>query len=57
MGRSDIEIAREARLQPILSVAATLGLDDDDIEPYDRHKAKVRLETVERFRSQAARIT
>jgi formate--tetrahydrofolate ligase len=51
MGRSNIEIAREARLQPILTVAATLGLDEDDVEPYGRHKAKVRLETIERVRA------
>ncbi|MBI2203512.1 MAG: formate--tetrahydrofolate ligase [Candidatus Rokubacteria bacterium] len=41
MGRNDLEIAREARLQPIARIAASLGLGDDDIEPYGRYKAKV----------------
>lgn len=50
MGRSDIEIAREAKSQPIVAVAAELGLDESDIEAYGRYKAKIRLETVERFR-------
>ena len=41
MGRNDIDIARAARLQPIARIAATLGLGEDDIEPYGRHKAKI----------------
>ena len=49
MGQSDIEIAREAKLQPITSVAATLGLGPDDLELYGSYKAKVRMETIERL--------
>ena len=41
MGRNDIEIARAAQLEPIARIAAALGLGEDDIEPYGRHKAKV----------------
>jgi formate--tetrahydrofolate ligase len=41
MGRNDIDIAREARLQPITRIAASLGLGDEDIEPYGRYKAKI----------------
>ena len=51
MGKSDIEIAREATLQPITSVAATLGLVPDDLELYGSYKAKVRMETIERLRA------
>jgi formate--tetrahydrofolate ligase len=50
-GKSDIEIAREATLQPITSVAATLGLVPDDLELYGSYKAKVRMETIERLRA------
>jgi formate--tetrahydrofolate ligase len=49
--KSDIEIAREAKLQPIASVAATLDLVPEDLELYGSYKAKVRMETIERLRS------
>ncbi len=51
MGKSDIEIAREIKLQPIVTVAEGLGLTDGDLELYGRHKAKVRVETFERLRT------
>lgn len=38
---SDIEIARAAKLKPILSVGAELGLCEDDLELYGRYKAKL----------------
>ena len=41
---SDIEIAQSARLRRIADVAADLGLDADDIDPYGHYKAKLRLE-------------
>ncbi len=44
--KSDIEIAQAARLRPVAEVAADLGLEPDDIEPYGRHIAKVRLSAV-----------
>lgn len=39
--KPDIEIAQEAVLQDIGQIAAKLGLGEDDIERYGRHKAKV----------------
>jgi formate--tetrahydrofolate ligase len=48
MGRADLEIARQARLQPITSIAAGLGLGEPDIEPYGRYKAKVDLSVLAR---------
>jgi len=42
---SDIEIAQAARLQPIASLARErLGIPDEGMEPYGRHKAKLSLE-------------
>jgi formate--tetrahydrofolate ligase len=49
MPKSNIEIAREAKLRPITRVAEELGLEPGDIEPYGAFKAKVRLETVARL--------
>ena len=42
---SDLEIARAATMQPIAEVAERLGLQPDDLEPYGRYKAKVRLDS------------
>jgi len=39
--KSDIEIAQEAVLRDIGQIAAKLGLGEDDIERYGKHKAKV----------------
>ena len=39
--KSDIEIAQEATLRPITEIAAQLGLDEADIIPYGRYKAKI----------------
>ena len=38
---SDIEIAQNAKMLPIKDVAASLGLGEEDIEPYGRYKAKL----------------
>ncbi len=38
---SDIEIAQQAKLQPITEIAAKIGLTEDDIELYGKYKAKV----------------
>ena len=50
MVKSDIEIAREAKLQPVTAIAEGLGLGNGDLELYGPYKAKVRMETIERLR-------
>ena len=40
---TDLEIARKAQMQPILSIAQKLGIDQNSIEPYGRFKAKLPL--------------
>lgn len=47
---TDIEIAQNAKLKPITEIARQLGLSDEEIEPYGRHKAKVSLETLRRLK-------
>lgn len=39
--KTDIEIAQEAQLKDIREVAATVGIEEDDLELYGKHKAKV----------------
>ena len=43
---TDIQIAQSAKLQPIVEIAAKLGLSENEIEPYGRYKAKVPLEAI-----------
>lgn len=46
---SDIEIAQEGTLKPILQVAEELGIEPDELELYGPYKAKVKLEILERL--------
>ena len=39
--KSDIEIAQEATLEPIVNVAKQLGISEDDLEFYGKYKAKL----------------
>ncbi|MDD5660118.1 MAG: formate--tetrahydrofolate ligase, partial [Actinomycetota bacterium] len=34
--KSDIEIAQEAKMKPILEIAESMGLKEDDIEYYGK---------------------
>jgi formyltetrahydrofolate synthetase len=47
--KSSLEIAQEAQLQPIESIAEQAGLRDDEIEPYGRYKAKIGLSVLDRL--------
>lgn len=43
MATSNIEIAQQAELWPITRIAEGLGIPEEALEPYGRHKAKVAL--------------
>ncbi|MBX6331062.1 MAG: formate--tetrahydrofolate ligase [Gemmatimonadaceae bacterium] len=45
---SDIEIAQQARMRPIVDVAADLGLSPDELDLYGKYKAKVALDVSQR---------
>jgi formyltetrahydrofolate synthetase len=47
---SDIEIAQAAELIPIVEVAKSLGLSEDDIDLFGKWKAKVHLDVLEKFK-------
>jgi len=47
---SDIEIAQEAKMRPVLEIAAELGLSEDDLDLYGKYKAKVHLDVIEKFK-------
>ena len=44
--KSDLEIAREAKMRPIGEIAARLNIPEDALESYGRHKAKISLDFV-----------
>jgi formate--tetrahydrofolate ligase len=48
--KSSLEIAQEAELLPIETIAERTGLAPDEFEPYGRHKAKVSLGVLDRLR-------
>ena len=46
---TDLEIARQARLKPIAEIAQELGLEESEVEPYGRYKAKISLGVLDRL--------
>lgn len=46
---SDIEIAQKAQLIPIAEVAAKIGIDKNDLEPYGHYKAKLSYKLAEKL--------
>ena len=50
--KSSLEIAQEAELLPIETIAERIGLTPDEFEPYGRYKAKVSLDVIDRMADQ-----
>ncbi len=48
---TDIQIAQEAKMNPITEVAAGLGIAADELELYGKYKAKLSDELIERVKS------
>jgi len=48
--KTDLQIAQEAELVPILDIAEGVGLTKDDLEPYGWYKAKVHLDVAQRLK-------
>ncbi len=46
--KTDIQIAQEATMLPIKDVAATIGIEEDDLELYGKYKAKISDELINR---------
>lgn len=45
---TDIEIARKVKMKPITEIAKILGIDQDDLIPYGKYKAKLPLKLIDR---------
>jgi formyltetrahydrofolate synthetase len=50
--KSSLEIAQEAELLPIETIAERTGLTPDEFEPYGRYKAKISLDVIDRLADQ-----
>lgn len=48
--KKDIDICKEASMEPIISIAKKIGLSEDDIEQYGKYKAKVNLSVLEKLK-------
>lgn len=46
--KSDIQIAQEAKMEPIIKVAEKLNLSEDDVELYGKYKCKLSLDILNR---------
>ena len=49
---ADIDIAQEATQQPILEIARSVGLEEEDLDYYGRYKAKVHLDVLKKYADQ-----
>ncbi|MBV6452380.1 MAG: Formate--tetrahydrofolate ligase [Anaerolineales bacterium] len=48
---SNLEIAQAAKVKPILQIAKELGIRENELELYGLHKAKIKLEILERLKN------
>lgn len=48
--KSDIEIAQNAKMEPIVKIAGKLGLNEDDIELYGKYKCKISLDILKKYK-------
>ena len=48
--KSDIQIAQEAKMEPIKNIAEKLGLCEDDIEYYGKYKCKISLDVYDKVK-------
>ncbi len=54
--KSDYEIAQEATIRPITSIAAEMGLPADMLVPYGHHKAKVNIQQFNQEKISASKL-
>ena len=47
--KSGLEIAQEAELRPITKIAADVGIEPDELEPFGRYRAKIDPGIVQRL--------
>lgn len=48
--KTDVQIAQEAKMLPITEIAKSIGITEDELELYGKHKAKVSLSVFDRLK-------
>lgn len=56
MLKSDIQIAQEAKMEPIIKIAKKLNLTEDDIELYGKYKCKIGLDVLNNNKSKEGKL-
>lgn len=56
MLKSDIKIAQEAKMEPIIKIAKKLNLTEDDIELYGKYKCKIGLDVLNNNKSKEGKL-
>jgi len=51
--KSDLQIAQEAKLKPITQIAREAGINEEELEPFGKWKAKVKLDILERLENRS----
>ena len=54
--KTDIEIAREAKMKPISEIAGSLGIPQDQTEPYGRYIAKVPYTLIDEEKARKSKL-
>lgn len=49
--KSDIEIAQESKMKPIVEIAEKIGLEEDDLELFGKYKAKISNEALAKLQT------
>lgn len=50
MAKTDVQIAQEAKMEPIVEVAKKLGIESDDLIQYGKYKAKIDLKLLDNLK-------
>ncbi|MBN2260545.1 MAG: formate--tetrahydrofolate ligase [Clostridiales bacterium] len=50
--KTDVQIAQEAKMLPIVEIAKNLGIDEDNLELYGKYKAKISLDVLKNMKDQ-----
>jgi len=48
--KTDIQIAQEAKMKPIIDIAKEIGIDEEEVELYGKYKAKINLSIWDRLK-------
>jgi formate--tetrahydrofolate ligase len=49
--KSDIEIAQESTMKPVVEIAAAIGLEEDDLELFGKYKAKISTKALAKLKT------